>query len=148
MEPNRNNDSNNPNKKPNGGDRPKNNIVTALLITLVIVLLFSWVFNTVEKSQYTETTWNEFKQAKDAGQLAEVEIRSDRILFMTKEEAAKDPSQQKACYTGLPTGGDKQALSDELEDMGLDVERLTPRRKDWNDDLCVKFEKHKEDDAT
>ena len=123
MEPNRNNDSNNPNKKPNGGDRPKNNIVTALLITLVIVLLFSWVFNTVEKSQYTETTWNEFKQAKDAGQLAEVEIRSDRILFMTKEEAAKDPSQQKACYTGLPTGGDKQALSDELVDMGVDVKQ-------------------------
>ena len=36
-------------------------------------------------------------------------------------------------------------MRDALEDMGLDVERLTPRRKDWNDDLCAKFEKHKED---
>ena len=36
-------------------------------------------------------------------------------------------------------------MRDALEDMGLDVERLTPRHKDWNDDLCAKFEKHKED---
>ena len=121
MEPNRNNDSNNPNKKPNGGDRPKNNIVTALLITLVIVLLFSWVFNSVEKSQYTETTYSDFLNAKNAGQLSEVEIQYDRILYMTKEEAAKDPSQQKACYTGLPSGGDLMALAEELHGMGVTV---------------------------
>ena len=36
-------------------------------------------------------------------------------------------------------------MRDALEDMGLDVERRTPHRKDWNDDLCAKFEKHKED---
>ncbi len=121
MEPNRNNDSNNPNKKPNGGDRPKNNIVTALLITLVIVLLFSWVFNSVEKSQYTETTYSDFLNAKNAGQLSEVELQYDRILYMTKEEAAKDPSQQKACYTGLPSGGDLLALAEELHGMGVTV---------------------------
>ncbi len=118
MEPNRGNDQNN--KKP-GGDRPKGNYFTPLMIALVLVLVFSWVMNTVEKSQYTETTWNDFKQAKDAGQLSEVEIRSDRILYMTKEETAKDPSRQKACYTGLPTGGDLQALADELVDMGVTV---------------------------
>ena len=28
-----------------------------------------------------------------------------------------------------------------LEDMGLEVERLCPVRKDWNDDLCAKFER-------
>ena len=118
MEPNRGNDQNN--KKP-GDDRPKGNYFTPLMIALVLVLVFSWVMNTVEKSQYTETTWNDFKQAKDAGQLSEVEIRSDRILYMTKEETAKDPSRQKACYTGLPTGGDLQALADELVDMGVTV---------------------------
>ena len=118
MESNRGNDPNN--KKP-GGDRPKGSYFTPLMIALVLVLVFSWVMNQVESSQYTETTWNDFKQAKDAGQLSEVEIRSDRILYMTKEETAKDPSRQKACYTGLPTGGDLQALADELVDMGVTV---------------------------
>ncbi len=116
MEPNRNNDQN---KKPEGG-RPKNSIVTTLLITLVLVLLFSWVLNAVRSSQYTETTWNDFMDAKENDQLAEVEIRLDRILYMTKEEAEKDPSQQKACYTGLPRNGDMVALANELRAQGVE----------------------------
>ena len=122
MESNRNNNSN-PNKKPEGGDRPKSSIGTALLITLVIVLLFSWVLNAMEKSQYTQTTYSDFLASMDANQLAEVELRTDRILYMTKEEASKDPSQQKACYTGLPSGGDTMALAEELDAMGVKVNK-------------------------
>ena len=33
-------------------------------------------------------------------------IQSDRIIYMTKEEAGKPAAMQKACYTGLPGGGD------------------------------------------
>ena len=118
MENNRGNDQNN--KRPEG-ERPKNNYFTPLMIALVLVLIFSWVMNTVEKSQYTETTIADFWDAMDNERLAEVEIKGDRILYMTKEEAAKDPSQQKACYTGLPHGGDVLALSRELKAMGIKV---------------------------
>ncbi len=117
MEPNRGNDHN---KRPEG-DRPKNSYFTPLMIALVLVLVFSWVMNTVEKSQYTETTIADFWQAMEDGQLAEVEIKGDRILYMTREEAAKDPSQQKACYTGLPHGGNTLQLSRELEALGIKV---------------------------
>ena len=118
MDPNRGNDPNN--QKP-GGNRPKGSFFTPLMIALILVLLFSWVMNTVEKSQYTETTWSDFIAAKDAGQLAEVEIRYDRILYMTKEESQKDPSRQKACFTGVPAGGDLMALATELEAKGAKV---------------------------
>ena len=116
------NRGNNPNngKKPEG-DRPKGGYFTPLMIALILVLLFSWIMNTVEKSQYTETTLSDFFEAKDSGQLAEVELRYDRILYMTKEEAAKDPARQKACYTGLPSGGDMMALAQELEAQGITV---------------------------
>ena len=123
MEPNRNNPNNN--KKPEGGgERPKGNFGTALLITLVLVLVFSWVLNTVKKSQYTETDWNEFVQAMEADQLSEVEIQADRILYMTKEEADKDPSDQKACYTGLPRNGDMVALANQLVQSGVKVNQI------------------------
>ena len=36
-------------------------------------------------------------------------------------------------------------MTDTLEEMGLDVERLCPVRKDWNDDLCAKFERKEKD---
>ena len=116
------NRGNNPNngKKPEG-DRPKGSYFTPLMIALILVLLFSWIMNTVEKSQYTETTMSDFFEAKDSGQLAEVELRYDRILYMTKEEAAKDPARQKACYTGLPSGGDMLALERELIAEGVTV---------------------------
>ena len=116
------NRGNNPNngKKPEG-DRPKGGYFTPLMIALILVLLFSWIMNTVEKSQYTETTLSDFFEAKDSGQLAEVELRYDRILYMTKEEAAKDPARQKACYTGLPSGGDMLALAEELDAAGVKV---------------------------
>ena len=124
MEPNRNNNPNQ-NKKPDGGsERPKGNFGTALLITLVLVLVFSWVLNTVKKSQYTETDWNDFVQAMEADQLAEVEIQMDRVLYMTKEEAAKDPSQQKACFTGLPRNGDMVQLANELTHAGVKVNQI------------------------
>ena len=122
MESNRNQDPNK-HKKPNG-DRPRNSYFTPLMIALVLVLVFSWVMNAVKKSQYIETTWSDFLEAKNTSQLAEVELQYDRILYMTKEEAAKDPSQQKACYTGLPSGGDTMLLSEELDAMGVKVNRV------------------------
>ncbi|HIR32034.1 MAG TPA: ATP-dependent zinc metalloprotease FtsH [Candidatus Faecousia faecavium] len=121
MDPNRGNDSNNP-QKPDG-NRPKGSYFTPLMIALALVLVFSWVMNLVESSQYTQTTYSDFLDAKNAGQLAEVEIQADRILYMTKEEAAKPVSQQKACFTGLPQNGDMEAMSEELHDMGVKVNR-------------------------
>ena len=121
MDPNRANDSNNP-QKPDG-NRPKGSYFTPLMIALALVLVFSWVMNLVESSQYTQTTFSDFLDAKNAGQLAEVEIQADRILYMTKEEAAKPVSQQKACFTGLPQNGDMEAMSEELHDMGVKVNR-------------------------
>ena len=119
--PNKNN-NNNDGRKP-GGNRPKGSIGTALLITLAIVLLVNWIYGSISKSQYTQTSFSDFLAAKDAGQLSEVEIQSDRIIYMTKEEAGKPAAMQKACYTGLPGGGDLIALSEELDAMGVKVEK-------------------------
>ncbi|MBE6986367.1 MAG: ATP-dependent zinc metalloprotease FtsH [Ruminococcaceae bacterium] len=72
-------------------------------------------------SQYTQTTFSDFLTAMENGELDEVEIQYDRIYYLTKEEAAKPASQQKACYTGLPSGGDSAALAEKLHGMGVKV---------------------------
>ena len=114
------NDSHNE-KRPEG-DRPKSNIWTPLIIALALLLLFGWIYNTVSNSQYTQTTYSDFLAAKNSGQLAEVEIRADRIVYMTKEEAAKPASQQKASFTGLPAG-DIMGMADELVASGVKVDK-------------------------
>jgi len=112
---------NNPNNKPGGNDkRPKANIWVTLIITVAIILIISTVYNAISNSQYTATTWDEFMASKAAGDLEEVQFQDDRVIYLTKTEAAKPASQQKACYTGLPFG-DVLALSTELATMGVTV---------------------------
>ena len=108
------------NQSPNNGSdekRPRS-IWIALIVTVAIILLISSVLNAVSNSQYTKTTYSDFLAAKDAGQLAEVEIRADRIVYLTKAEASKPAAAQKACFTGLPAGN-VMTLVTELYESGV-----------------------------
>ncbi len=112
-----------PPKNNDKNKKPKGNIFLTLVITAAIALIIFGVYNMINKSRYTETTYSDFLTAMHGGQLEEVQFKSDRILYLTKEEAAKPTSQQKACYTGLPSGGDYKELSEQLNEMGVKVER-------------------------
>ena len=118
------NSGKNPNQ--NGGDKQpqKTNVWVALTIAILVVVLIGTIYNSVSASQYTKTTWSDFRQAMLSDNLSEVEIRADRIIYMTREEAAKDPRDQKAFFTGLPSGGNTMELSNELEAMGVVVDKL------------------------
>ena len=110
-----------PNEKKPGGDRPKTNFWTPLIIALALVLLFGWIYNMVSNSQYTETSYTDFRTAMEQNQLAEVQYRGNRVYYLTREEAAKPAAQQRACYTGMP-GGDWLTVSNELVANGVKVE--------------------------
>ena len=117
-------DRNNPNKNPSDNSKKnKPSIWVLLLLTVAIILIISAAVKFITDSQYTQKDYSHFLEAMRNGQLSEVELRYDRILYLTKEEAAKEPSQQKACYTGLPSGGDTMALAKELDAMGVKVNR-------------------------
>ena len=119
MEPNRNNPQNN---KPGDNKRPKLNIWVTLLIAVAIVMLISTIYHAVSNSQYTQTNYSEFRADMEKGNLAEVTVEFDRIIYLTKEEAAKPAAQQKACFTGIPSYADTLALMDELDAMGVKVD--------------------------
>ena len=108
-------------KKPGGPDRPKNTFWTPLIIALALVLLFGWIYNMVSNSQYTETKFSDFYTAMKNDQLAEVQYRGNRVYYLTKEEAAKPASEQRACYTGMPAG-DWLTVAGELSEKGVVVD--------------------------
>ena len=123
MDPNRND----PNQKPTDprpeGEKPRTNGFFALTIGLLIALAVSGILNTVTKSQYTEKTWTDFRAEMSAGNLSEVNIYYDQVIYLTAEEAAKPAKEQRACYTGLPGSTDLIALANELADMGVKVNK-------------------------
>ncbi|MBR5617102.1 MAG: ATP-dependent zinc metalloprotease FtsH [Oscillospiraceae bacterium] len=122
MDPNRKPDQNNGPKK-DGGKEPKNNLWLKLMIAVAAVFAISSIYNAINDSQYNQTTWSDFRAAMATGQIAEVELQHDRIVYLTKEEADKPASSQRACYTGLPSGADTMALADTLIAQGVKVDR-------------------------
>ena len=113
-------DTNNkdPKKNPQNDEKKPKNIGFALVITIAIVLLGSLIFNAISSSQYQEVSYTDFRKTLESGQLEEVELRYDRIIYLTKTEAAKPASERKACFTGLRNGNILE-LADELHALGV-----------------------------
>ena len=122
MEQNPKDPRKNPGNPENAGANEKKakSLFVTLIITVVLVLAISLIYNAIKDSQYKETTFDEFLKAEQAGELAEVEIHGDRVYYLTKEEAAKPAGQQTACFTGLPFG-DALALAERLAGQGVKV---------------------------
>ena len=118
MEPNRND----PPKKPDGDDKKPKNLLTTFIISIAILLAIVSAFNLVNKSQYTQTTYSAFLDEMERNNIHEAKIHIDRIIYMTREEAAKPAASQKACYTGLPYGSDTLAIGNALKAMGVTVD--------------------------
>ena len=118
------NPQNNP--KPNDPQKPeekkpRGNLLLIFIIAIALVLVGTLIYDYVKDAQYKETDFNTFMEAMSAGNLAEVEITPDRIIYLTKEENDKDASDRQAYFTGLPSGSDTMTLSKELNAKGVTV---------------------------
>ena len=120
MDQKRNDRGNNDPKKGGDNKNPKGSLWVKLMIAVAAVVLISSVYNMINNSQYTQTTWTDFRTAMETGQIAEVELQYDRVIYLTREEAAKPAAEQKACYTGLPSSSNMMDLADELIATGVE----------------------------
>ena len=105
-----------------GGDnKNRQPIFSMILIALALALALNMIFNRINSSRYQRVSYDQFLTLAESGELAEVEIQSDRIVFLTKAEAAKPSAQQSACYTGKITDLDLNELIDTLHKNGTTV---------------------------
>ena len=123
MDPNRNDRGNNSPKKNGDNKDPKSSIWVKLLIAVAAVFAISSIYNAINDSQYNQTTWSDFRTAMAGNQIVEAELQYDRVIYLTKEEAAKPASSQKACYTGLPSSENMMELADQLIAGGAKVDK-------------------------
>ncbi len=119
MEHNRNN----PNRKPGDEKKPKINIWLLLAIAVGLALAINAFMNLAYNMKFEQTSLSKFMEYRENGSLSKVEFQYDRILYLTKEEAAKPEALQRAFYTGLPSGTDTFALAEELRTEGVEVNK-------------------------
>ena len=112
------------NTPPKNGDNKKpRNIWLPILIALGVVLAVNLIYNAISAGKYTETTFSDFQKELTSGNLAEVELYADRVIYMTKTEMEKPKAQQKGSYSGLPNG-DILTMAQQLSDQGVKVKKV------------------------
>ena len=117
-----NNNQDNRNKKNGRESRdPLRTGLPLLALAVVIVLLFNWVYNSITAAQLEEKSYSDFLTMVQNNQLAEVQFQTDRVLFITKEEANQPGAAQTIYYTGLITGTDNTALVYKMQGQGVKV---------------------------
>ena len=123
-------DNNNRPQQPGNEKRPKSNLWITLIVTVVIVLILSSVYNALSNSQYELTTYSDFAKAREEGQLLKVIIHTDRVIYTTKEQADRNAFDRTAFYTGLPSG-DVLAMADQLVAEGVNVDNQIIEDNSW-----------------
>ena len=119
-----NNDQDNRNQNDKSGKDGRGPLRTGLpllVIAIVVVLLFNFVYNSIASAQLKKKTYTEFLQMVDRGELAEVQFETDRVQFLTKEEAEKPGSEQTVFYTGLISNTDNTQLVSTLKNQNVSV---------------------------
>ena len=109
--PNGNNNNDNRN-----GDRRRFSILTILIIAVAVTLLFNSLLSTVFSAGEKQVTYDAFLSAVETDAISQVEIQSDRIQFLRRDEMALSKSQRTVYYTGLLPNVDLTSLISTLED--------------------------------
>ena len=82
-------------------NRPKiNSIIPVAILAFLFVFMLNYLFGSYADSMMEEIKYNEFKEMLADGEIEEVELQSDRILILTKENAQHEEGQQLIYYTG------------------------------------------------
>ena len=113
----------NNNQKNSDGKGPSlRTILPIILVALILTIVINGIISMVSDSYLEQITWSEFMDLVDRDEIDSLEVQDDRILILTREQAAKDLTDQQIFYTGLIPNTELTALVDELCDKGITVD--------------------------
>ena len=107
---------NNNNNDNRNGDRRRFSILTIVIIAVAVTLLFNSLLSNVFSAGEKQVTYDAFLSAVETDAISQVEIQSDRIQFLRRDEMALSKSQRTVYYTGLLPNVDLTSLISTLED--------------------------------
>ena len=113
------------------GKKPRGNLLVTVLLTIGIVIAIMLIYNGARNSKFEEVSFSDFLNHMATDNIGQVELYTDRIVYLTREELAKPSGQQQAYYTGIPQGSDTMALATKLYSMDVDVRRVIEEDNSW-----------------
>ena len=106
-------------------------IITMVIVALVFTVIINLVHTAITNSYLQKVTYSDFIDMLKTGQVAQVEVKEDRFLILTKEEAAKAENKQIVYYTGRMTDYTDGRLIEQMAAIGVEtdghiVEEMSP----------------------
>ena len=127
----------NQNPKKQNGNRPPssngdggrgNRFWIYLVIAVISALLINAMVNMISNAYLTEISYTEFKQWLEEDKISEISFKSDdRVVILTKDEAAKKAQQKRYYYTGLIPNQDTSELTEQLDALGISYSTELPQ---------------------
>ena len=127
----------NQNPKKQNGNRPPssngdggrgNRFWIYLVIAVISALLINAMVNMISNAYLTEISYTEFKQWLEEDKISEISFKSDdRVVILTKDEAAKKAQQKRYYYTGLIPNQDTSELTEQLDTLGISYSTELPQ---------------------
>ncbi|MBQ7255105.1 MAG: ATP-dependent zinc metalloprotease FtsH [Oscillospiraceae bacterium] len=114
------NDQNNRNNDRRPEGRQGRTILVILLAALLLTVVLNSIFSSVANAYQTEIDYSDFIEMLENDELDSVQFQSDRIMILTKEEAAKELTARQTYYTGLIDNLPLTGLTEQLEAHGVE----------------------------
>ncbi len=105
------------------GNRNHSTLVIFLVVTLVTLLIMSFVNNRITKGTSTEITYDQFITMLDNREVESVTLESDKITIYPKSQPFSGSGVKFSCYTGRT---DDPELVSRLEKAGVEFSEEIP----------------------
>ncbi|MBQ7566800.1 MAG: ATP-dependent metallopeptidase FtsH/Yme1/Tma family protein, partial [Oscillospiraceae bacterium] len=111
------NDNNKNKKEPE--KKQGRTILLVLLAALILTIVINTVYSSLSNALRTEIEYSTFLDMLESDEIDEVRFHEDRIMILTKEEAAKEPTVQQIYYTGMIANVTLNDLTAQLDAHGV-----------------------------
>ncbi len=124
------NNNNRNNKGENSGGGWKM-LIPIIVVSLIMTIVVNSIYTSVSKSYLEEIPFDKFISMMENDEIDTIELKTDRILILTKENAELPSTKQMVYYTGLLPQNDMTEIYAKLQEKGVDyqgtvIEEVSP----------------------
>ena len=115
------NQNNNKNNQQNQGGSWRM-IIPVIVVALIMTIVVNSIYQSVSRSYLKEITFGEFVTMMESDEIDTIEVQSDRLLILTKENAELPNTKQTIYYTGLLPQNDMTEVYATLQSKGVNYQ--------------------------
>lgn len=115
------NNNNRNNKGENSGGGWKM-LIPIIVVSLIMTIVVNSIYTSVSKSYLEEIPFDKFISMMENDEIDTIELKTDRILILTKENAELPSTKQMVYYTGLLPQNDMTEIYAKLQEKGVNYQ--------------------------